>query len=332
MIDFENVKSKGLTGIDLLSNNDKVIILYSENSDTISFDMHKKVLESTADIEYLKVKVGGKNALDFQLSTLLGFLVAKGDNSHIFIISNDKGFDKLHDFWNVNYQSESACIVYRTQTIAKAVQMKNDNVSQNSNEVPIQNVELQTDEIQLIEETKINETPVEIKKTPARRGRKPQKNLSELISELLGNICKNEDIPQIKECLLNAESKEDFHNSMAKIFKQQATDFYKLLRPKYARLKNLSNRENDLPAASVAKKSVKTSENKTLSKELSKLLSPICNSDDIENIEKCIENTKTKQALYISMLKIYKRERGCEIYKILKPEYSNLVALKGEQS
>ena len=44
LIDFENVKSKGLTGIDMLESDDTVIILYSENSDTISFEMHQKVM------------------------------------------------------------------------------------------------------------------------------------------------------------------------------------------------------------------------------------------------------------------------------------------------
>ena len=52
LIDFENVKSKGLTGIDQLEADDTVIIMYSENSDTISFEMHRKVMTCKADIEY----------------------------------------------------------------------------------------------------------------------------------------------------------------------------------------------------------------------------------------------------------------------------------------
>ena len=63
LVDFENVKSKGLQGIDNLTETDTVIIFYSENSDTINFEMHQKVLTSKADIEYFKVNVGGKNAL-----------------------------------------------------------------------------------------------------------------------------------------------------------------------------------------------------------------------------------------------------------------------------
>ena len=32
--------------------------------------MHKSLMETKADVDYIKVEVGGKNALDFQLSTI----------------------------------------------------------------------------------------------------------------------------------------------------------------------------------------------------------------------------------------------------------------------
>ena len=117
LVDFENVKSKGLVGIDKLTEDDHVIIFYSENSDTISFEMHCCVMRAKASVEYMKVRVGGKNALDFQLSTLLGYMVAKERNSHIFIISNDKGFDRLHDFWANTFDDAPDCMVFRTQNI-----------------------------------------------------------------------------------------------------------------------------------------------------------------------------------------------------------------------
>lgn len=322
MVDFENVNSKGLTGIENLNQEDRVIILYSENSDTISFEMHKKVLESKADIRYFKVKVGGKNALDFQLATLLGYLVSKGDSTHIFIVSNDKGFDRLHDFWNGNDFISEKCIVYRIPNILKAHTAKNDS------SIYIENDRQNNEDSNCRKEDSVNNN-VEIKKTSAKGVRKPRKNLSELLSELLKDICNDEDIDKIKECLLHALSKEDFHNSMAKIFKQQATDFYKLLRPKYIRLKNLSDKENGISSQPSAKKE-KSGKISQLSAELNRILSDTCSNEDINNIEKCICTTQSKQALYLSMLKIYKRERGCEIYKLLKPEYDKLVTLKEE--
>lgn len=121
LVDFENVKSKGLVGIESLTKDDHVVIFYSENSDTISFEMHCSVMRAKASVEYMKVNVGGKNALDFQLSTLLGYMVAQNRNTHIFIISNDKGFDKLHDFWENTFSDAPDCVVFRTHNIAAAV-------------------------------------------------------------------------------------------------------------------------------------------------------------------------------------------------------------------
>lgn len=121
LVDFENVKSKGLVGIENLTKDDHVVIFYSENSDTISFEMHCSVMRAQASVEYMKVNVGGKNALDFQLSTLLGYMVAQNRNTHIFIISNDKGFDKLHDFWENTFSDAPDCVVFRTHNIAAAV-------------------------------------------------------------------------------------------------------------------------------------------------------------------------------------------------------------------
>ena len=99
LVDFENVKSKGLQGIDNLTETDTVIIFYSENSDTINFEMHQKVLTSKADIEYFKVNVGGKNALDFQLVTQLGYLLCQEEDSSYCIVSNDTGYDAVVRYW-----------------------------------------------------------------------------------------------------------------------------------------------------------------------------------------------------------------------------------------
>ena len=47
LIDFENVKSAGLVGIETLGMEDQVVILYSQNSNTLSFEMHQKILINT---------------------------------------------------------------------------------------------------------------------------------------------------------------------------------------------------------------------------------------------------------------------------------------------
>jgi len=97
LIDFENVKSAGLVGIETLGIDDQVVILYSANSNTISFEMHQKIMTCEANVEYYQIRRGGKNSLDFQLSSLLGFLLASGLYTHLYVISNDSGFDALYE-------------------------------------------------------------------------------------------------------------------------------------------------------------------------------------------------------------------------------------------
>lgn len=99
LVDFENVKKDGLDGIHKLGEEDKVCILYSKNADSITFEQHKKIMESKADIELCKVDVGSKNALDFQLATQLGFLIANKSADSYYIVSKDKGFEILSGYW-----------------------------------------------------------------------------------------------------------------------------------------------------------------------------------------------------------------------------------------
>lgn len=381
LIDFENVKSKGLTGIEQLSEDDKVIIFYSENSDTISFEMHRKVMTSKADIEYLKVRVGGKNALDFQLSTLLGYLLAKEIYSHILIISGDKGFDKLHDFWNVSFADKNSCVVFRTQTISQAVSFAASNRIKPAETViesePMDEISILPEEVfaaEVTEETapeaeKPSDTPapelpanINVTKTPSRkRGRKPQPPEEMIRSALLGFVeLSDDETAAVLKCAVDSEDKEDFHNALAKIFKNQATELYKVLRPKYLKLKEAiaagqeppaeEAPEQESPAEEISapapvtapeppketpkqkkkparKKSDKPKRSK-LAEALEKLLSKECSEDEIRTVEKLLNGSDTKQKFYLSVVKEYRKERGCEIYKLIKSEYTELEKLR----
>lgn len=99
MIDYENVKTGGLNGISRLTAEDKVIIFYSENANRLTFDLHRRLMECPAQIEYREVLVGGHNALDFQLVTYLGYLIAKDPMGQYLIISYDRGFEYVVNFW-----------------------------------------------------------------------------------------------------------------------------------------------------------------------------------------------------------------------------------------
>ena len=90
-IDYENVTSQGLKGIELLTESDEVNLLYSKKAETMKIDILTQLLASRAKINFIPVHVGTPNALDFQLITLL-FLHYSKDNMH-YIISKDSGYD-----------------------------------------------------------------------------------------------------------------------------------------------------------------------------------------------------------------------------------------------
>ncbi len=99
LIDYENTKN--LSGISDLSADDCVVIFYSNKANSLSFDVHKEILSSKARIEYKFVDVGCQNALDFQLSSYLGYIVKQNENTEckICIVSKDKGFSYVSSFW-----------------------------------------------------------------------------------------------------------------------------------------------------------------------------------------------------------------------------------------
>lgn len=103
LIDFENVKSRGMEGVELLAEEDTVCIFYSDNADSMTFDLHRKLNETKANIIYHKVAVGTKNALDFQLATYLGYLICEqqreGIHPNYFIVTKDNGFTSLMVYW-----------------------------------------------------------------------------------------------------------------------------------------------------------------------------------------------------------------------------------------
>ena len=460
LIDFENVKSKGLTGIEQLTADDKVIIFYSENSDSLNFEMHRNIMNSSADIEELKVRVGGKNALDFQLSTLLGYLLAKELYTHIFIISGDKGFDKLHDFWNVSFADRNSVTVFRTPTLSGAVSFAKDPKNRQvisepeAPEVPAVEAAEPAAEEPAVQEAPAAEAPapaepekgstlpeeVKVTKSSRRRGRKPQSAAELIHNALLGILdISDKEAGDILACAAESEDKEDFHNRLAKIFKGHATEIYKVLRPKYQSIKKAiedgkapaekepAPEKATVPAAETkagpvkqeapvqqtaaepvktgsekaepakksrlndselfdqflkeceeaskrsdayeyepqeqlvpeeipetlpevkeepvkaepakAEKSAKPRKTRTrkkpakagtskLAEELARLLEGQCTPEEIDTVTRLFEETDTKQKLYLGIVKKYRKDRGCEIYKLIKSEYTALASFK----
>lgn len=98
-IDYENTKVHGLLGLEKLGRFDKVIIFYSENAQSITIECMKSINATKAKVQLEQAEIGRHDFLDFQLSSYLGYMVKKHPHSNFFIVSEDKGYECLTDFW-----------------------------------------------------------------------------------------------------------------------------------------------------------------------------------------------------------------------------------------
>lgn len=93
LIDYENTALAGLDGLENLSSGDWVRIICSNESigntllHILSIYRERNI---TVEVEYMNQR--GSNALDFRLSTDLGYFIAQGDVEQIYVVSKDKGY------------------------------------------------------------------------------------------------------------------------------------------------------------------------------------------------------------------------------------------------
>lgn len=100
-VDYENVHSEGIVDCSELEQGDIVYVFYTEQAKNITLDILEQFTRRGIRLELDKAGTGAKNALDFQLSSYLGYVIAKHETEPLryVIVSKDTGFDRLVQFW-----------------------------------------------------------------------------------------------------------------------------------------------------------------------------------------------------------------------------------------
>ncbi len=102
LVDYENVSLSGLAGIEKLGEEDKVVVFVGNNLGSIPFEWHIRIADSRPEVKYIRCGKVSKNYLDFQLATFCGYLMAGLENDKVYVVSKDKGYDSVVDFWTEN--------------------------------------------------------------------------------------------------------------------------------------------------------------------------------------------------------------------------------------
>lgn len=100
LVDSENVGDLWVTHIlELAKEEDEILVFYTQKSPHMGYDTMRKLLEYGREVEFIKC-VEGKNALDFQLVTELGYRLGKeNEECEYIMITNDTGFDAVVQYW-----------------------------------------------------------------------------------------------------------------------------------------------------------------------------------------------------------------------------------------
>lgn len=110
LVDYENVcTTDGLKGVEYLTETDTLVLFYSQCCEKIRAEYIDIIEKSRCEFRTYKLDRTGKNALDFYIAVECGCLSANGVEQ-ICIVSRDKGFSAIADFFQVKCQNENTTV------------------------------------------------------------------------------------------------------------------------------------------------------------------------------------------------------------------------------
>lgn len=152
LVDFENVNQKGVNGVYQLklTENDSIIIYYSNSANSLTFELHNELMRTNAKIEYRKITSESKNALDFILVCDLGRLITQNPDEHFYIVSKDGDYDNVIKYVTGHYKCSVEKIKSISQNIVQPNNIKSDLPESARNEL---NKLVKNDEVKRVQAT-----------------------------------------------------------------------------------------------------------------------------------------------------------------------------------
>ena len=260
LVDFENVRSAGIMGVEHLDSHDKVVIFYSKNADAITFEAHKLLSDSPAEVETFMISKGGRNSLDFQLATYLGYLVMENKYKNIVIISKDKGFLFAIEFWKDNKEICNADIFIKTsidgylsnepfseETFGGIIEEESEDLVRED----IQTSMIKPKEEKKKEEKKKNKkadgTLFKDKKILKKKNVQKKRvaaavklNIKNDVEDIVGEKFGNEHIPMLIDVIEKSSNKQELYKMLVnKLGQELGRDMYVMIKGKYKNLKKM---------------------------------------------------------------------------------------------
>lgn len=125
LVDFENVRSGGLRGVDYLEDSDYLTIFFSNAARSCENRYLEEIERSGCHFDTCKLKNTGKNGLDFYIATRVGEFYGTGHKDRVAIISKDQGYKAVRDYWDVRLSANNKIII--SPSVERSLIASNDN-------------------------------------------------------------------------------------------------------------------------------------------------------------------------------------------------------------
>ena len=98
LVDFENTHASGFEGYHYLTEQDTLVVYYSDENSALQKGVVEDLKEKAVHVRMVKLLKQHSNALDMYIASTTGMFLDTGEK--ICIVSKDKGYAAFRDFWH----------------------------------------------------------------------------------------------------------------------------------------------------------------------------------------------------------------------------------------
>ena len=98
LVDFENTHASGFEGYHYLTEQDTLVVYYSDENSALQKGVVEDLKEKSVHVRMVKLLKQHSNALDMYIASTTGMFLDTGEK--ICIVSKDKGYAAVRDFWH----------------------------------------------------------------------------------------------------------------------------------------------------------------------------------------------------------------------------------------
>lgn len=268
LVDTENINTCWINIFKRMDRQDQMMLFYTENTPYLSYEYMNDLLRLERKPEMIRCKTG-RNALDFQLVSHLGYLIHTDKTREYVIVTKDKAYSVVAEYWTEKGFQVECCT---PEQLEKMQEPENDAAKENE---PQNSKEESTQKESAKKETAQKENSEEKRFVPGKKkaGRKTskknpvknqtdkrtlqnekallksqdgkkkkQRNIRAELGELLPKEWKKQDkelLPELEKMITDNEKmdKKELHNKLIrKLGAEKGGQLYQILKNKIDKL------------------------------------------------------------------------------------------------